>query len=275
MSKLDDLLVVGAALAVLVRVAQSAQADMARRSSLRRSSMRHAVAARTPRDRFDGVGAEHSAADPAMDRERQGHDGEDQGHAEAGQRSPLRPAADVDNLAAYPPHAEVAVSGAPRPGRVHEPRPSESTALCGATPHGAARRTARRPASCRRRLPRSIRSPASCAPVGGEAATASVVAAKPGRSEGELGIVFLFGSKPAILVRTPEGEFARLHRRVHAPRVHGAYKGDTSQIWCACHNGTYDLSGNVALDLRRARSRASTVAVRGELGKEDVVVSRS
>ena len=44
-------------------------------------------------------------------------------------------------------------------------------------------------------------------PRGGEPSTTSVVAAKAAQVPANSGIVFPFGTKPAILVRTPEGEF--------------------------------------------------------------------
>lgn len=112
-------------------------------------------------------------------------------------------------------------------------------------------------------------------PAGGEPATASVVAAKLAEMKVNSGIVFPFGSKPAILVRTPEGEFRAFSAVCTHLECTVQYKGDTSQIWCACHNGIYDLSGNVASGPPPRPLESFTVAVRGEPGKEDVVVSRS
>lgn len=52
-----------------------------------------------------------------------------------------------------------------------------------------------------------------------------------------------FGSTPALVVRTPGGEL----RAFNATCTHLActvqYRADLEQIWCACHNGHYDLSG--------------------------------
>lgn len=61
------------------------------------------------------------------------------------------------------------------------------------------------------------------------------------------GRVFRFGDRPAILVRTPNGEL----RCFDAVCTHLActvqYRDDLGHIWCACHNGHYDLQGrNIA-----------------------------
>ncbi len=57
------------------------------------------------------------------------------------------------------------------------------------------------------------------------------------------GQIFKFGSKPGILVRTPSGEL----RAFDAICTHLAcivqYRPDLSHIWCACHNGHFDLHG--------------------------------
>ena len=85
------------------------------------------------------------------------------------------------------------------------------------------------------------------------------------------GQIFKFGSKPGILVRTPVGEL----RAFSAVCTHLActvqYREDFEHIWCACHNGHYDLTGrNIAGPPPRPLERY-TVNLRG--GK--VVVGRS
>ena len=61
------------------------------------------------------------------------------------------------------------------------------------------------------------------------------------------GQIFRFGSQPGILVRTPGGEL----RAFSAVCTHLAcivqYRADLGHIWCACHNGHFDLNGkNIA-----------------------------
>jgi len=61
------------------------------------------------------------------------------------------------------------------------------------------------------------------------------------------GQIFKFGSRPGILVRTSSGEL----RAFSAVCTHldciVQYRPDLGHIWCACHNGHFDLNGkNIA-----------------------------
>ncbi|MFQ6617776.1 MAG: ubiquinol-cytochrome c reductase iron-sulfur subunit [Fidelibacterota bacterium] len=61
------------------------------------------------------------------------------------------------------------------------------------------------------------------------------------------GKIFKFGKKPGILIRTVNGEF----RAFSAVCTHldciVQYRPDLEVIWCACHNGKYNLNGiNIA-----------------------------
>jgi Rieske Fe-S protein len=112
-------------------------------------------------------------------------------------------------------------------------------------------------------------------PRGGEPSTTSVVVAKAAQVPANSGIVFPFGTKPAILVRTPEGQFRAFTAVCTHLECTVQYKAETSQIWCACHNGYYDLSGNVASGPPPRGLEPFAVAVRGEPGKEEIVVSRA
>jgi Rieske Fe-S protein len=112
-------------------------------------------------------------------------------------------------------------------------------------------------------------------PRGGEPPTSSVVAAKLAEIKNNSGKVFQFGTKPAILVRTADGEFKAFTAVCTHLECTVQYKADTSQLWCACHNGMYDLSGNVVSGPPPRPLEQFTVAVRGEPGAEDVVVSRA
>ena len=66
---------------------------------------------------------------------------------------------------------------------------------------------------------------------------------RPEEIKPDSGQIFRFGSQPGILLRTPGGEL----RAFSAVCTHLAcivqYRPDLSQIWCACHNGHYDLNG--------------------------------
>ena len=59
------------------------------------------------------------------------------------------------------------------------------------------------------------------------------------------GRIFKFGNKPAMLVRTPAGEYRAFSARCTHLDCTVQYREDLSHIWCACHNGHYDLNGAV------------------------------
>jgi Rieske Fe-S protein len=111
-------------------------------------------------------------------------------------------------------------------------------------------------------------------PAGGEPSTASVVAARLADMKANSGIIFPFGTRPAILVRTADGEFKAFSAVCTHLECTVQYKADVSQLWCACHNGFYDLSGNVASGPPPRALESYAVAVRGEPGREEIVVSR-
>lgn len=66
---------------------------------------------------------------------------------------------------------------------------------------------------------------------------------KPDDVKPNSGQIFRFGTQPGILVRTPDGEL----RAFTAVCTHLActvqYRPDFGHIWCACHNGHFDLNG--------------------------------
>src|SRR5437762_9772612 len=71
----------------------------------------------------------------------------------------------------------------------------------------------------------------------------SVVAAKLSEVPVNSGKIFKFGSKPGILVHTSSGEFKAFSAVCTHLECIVQYRDDTKQIWCACHNGQYNLSG--------------------------------
>ena len=111
-------------------------------------------------------------------------------------------------------------------------------------------------------------------PETGEAATNSVVAGKAAALKPNSASIFAFGSKPAIVIRTAEGELRAFNAVCTHLDCTVQFKADTSQIWCACHNGLYDLGGNVVSGPPPRALEAFAVNVRGEPGAEEIVVSR-
>lgn len=57
------------------------------------------------------------------------------------------------------------------------------------------------------------------------------------------GKIIKFGRQPVILIKTDDGQFKAFSATCTHLDCIVQYKGDTKQIWCACHNGTYDLNG--------------------------------
>jgi Rieske Fe-S protein len=103
-----------------------------------------------------------------------------------------------------------------------------------------------------------------------EAIENNVVAAKVGELAPNTGKVFKFGRKPALLVNTPAGELRAYDGICTHLNCTVQYRPDFGQIWCACHNGFYDISGkNIAGPPPRPLERLN-VQVRGD----DVIVSR-
>ena len=52
-----------------------------------------------------------------------------------------------------------------------------------------------------------------------------------------------FGRKPVILLRTEAGAFHALSATCTHLDCIVQYRTDLKQIWCACHNGLYDITG--------------------------------
>jgi Rieske Fe-S protein len=76
-----------------------------------------------------------------------------------------------------------------------------------------------------------------------EAATRRVVAAKTNELAPDSFKTFPFGSQPGILIRTPDGEYHALSAVCTHLGCTVQYRAQDRSIWCACHNGRYDLEG--------------------------------
>ncbi|HET7213849.1 MAG TPA: Rieske (2Fe-2S) protein [Terriglobia bacterium] len=76
-----------------------------------------------------------------------------------------------------------------------------------------------------------------------EASNLSVVAAKVGELKENAAKVFKFGSTPAILVRTPDGNYRAFTAVCTHLGCTVQYRSDLHEIWCPCHNGKYNLQG--------------------------------
>jgi Rieske Fe-S protein len=84
-------------------------------------------------------------------------------------------------------------------------------------------------------------------PKEGDVEVTSVKAGKVSAMEKETGTIVRFGNKPVILVRTSAGEFRAFTATCTHLDCTVQFRKDMGLIWCACHNGKYDLNGrNVA-----------------------------
>jgi cytochrome b6-f complex iron-sulfur subunit len=112
-------------------------------------------------------------------------------------------------------------------------------------------------------------------PVSGEPAVESAVAGRAAALRPNSGAIFKFGSKPGIVVRTADGEVRAFSAICTHLDCTVQFKADTTQLWCACHNGMYDLGGNVVSGPPPRGLEKFTVNLRGEGDDAEIVVSRT
>jgi Rieske Fe-S protein len=80
-----------------------------------------------------------------------------------------------------------------------------------------------------------------------EATTSRVLAATVTEMAGTAWKIFRFGRDAGILVRTEEGDYRAFAATCTHLSCTVQYRADLRRIWCACHNGEFDLNGvNVA-----------------------------
>ena len=84
-------------------------------------------------------------------------------------------------------------------------------------------------------------------PVAESTAGTVTLSIKPDDVKPNTGQIFKFGNRPAILVRAPSGELRAFSAVCTHLNCTVQYRPDLSHIWCACHNGHFDLNGkNIA-----------------------------
>ncbi len=81
-------------------------------------------------------------------------------------------------------------------------------------------------------------------PTSGEPSVANVtVPWKLAEIKANSGRIFRFGSLPGILIKTPAGELRAFTAVCTHLNCTVQYREEKQDIWCACHNGVYDLNG--------------------------------
>ena len=76
-----------------------------------------------------------------------------------------------------------------------------------------------------------------------EAATRRVAAARKDELAPGAFKIFPFGGQPGLLIRNADGSYRALTAVCTHLGCTVQYKAADKAIWCACHNGRYDLSG--------------------------------
>ena len=103
-----------------------------------------------------------------------------------------------------------------------------------------------------------------------EAAVNEVAAGKVQDLRVNSGKIVKFGSRPVLLVRSGETEWKAFSAVCTHLNCTVQYKEDARAIWCACHNGMYDLNGRVVYGPPPKPLDEYVVRLRGE----EVFVSR-
>ncbi len=107
-------------------------------------------------------------------------------------------------------------------------------------------------------------------PKGLEDTATSVVAARADELPLNSAKIFRFGNKPGILVHTAAGEYKAFSAVCTHLGCTVQYDRDASHIWCACHNGHFDLNGRVISGPPPRPLEEFNVSLRGE----DIVVAK-
>ncbi|MGA2325201.1 MAG: Rieske (2Fe-2S) protein [Bryobacteraceae bacterium] len=84
------------------------------------------------------------------------------------------------------------------------------------------------------------------------------------------GKIVKFGSRPVLLVRLNQTEWRAFSAVCTHLNCTVQYQEQRRQIWCACHNGFYDLNGNVVSGPPPKALEEYLARVRGD----EVVISR-
>ncbi len=103
-----------------------------------------------------------------------------------------------------------------------------------------------------------------------EAAVNEVVAGKIQDFPPNSGKLVKFGSKPALLIRVSDTDWRAYSGICTHLNCTVQYRVATQQIWCACHNGFYDLNGRVVAGPPPRPLEEYAVRVRGE----EIVISK-
>lgn len=103
-----------------------------------------------------------------------------------------------------------------------------------------------------------------------EAVIKKITAAKVGELAPNTYKIFKFGTSPGILINTPDGELRAFSAICTHLTCTVIFESDTGTILCPCHNGRFDLSGNVVSGPPPSPLEFYNVEISGE----DIIVSK-
>jgi cytochrome b6-f complex iron-sulfur subunit len=103
-----------------------------------------------------------------------------------------------------------------------------------------------------------------------EASVNEVSAGKVQDLKPNSGKIVRFGNRPVILIRVTDTDWRAFSAVCTHLNCTVQYQEQRRQIWCACHNGTYDLNGAVVSGPPPKALEEYAVKVRGD----EVVISR-
>ena len=103
-----------------------------------------------------------------------------------------------------------------------------------------------------------------------EAVQKKVTAAKVGELAPNTAKIFKFGATPAILVNTQDGKLLAFSAVCTHLTCTVTYETETGTLYCPCHNGRFDMAGNVVSGPPPRPIESYVVEVAGE----DVFVSK-
>jgi len=112
-------------------------------------------------------------------------------------------------------------------------------------------------------------------PASGEPPIDTVVAGRAGALRPNSAAIFKFGAAPASSYATADGDLRAFSAVCTHLDCTVQFKADTSELWCACHNGMYDLGGNVVSGPPPRGLQKFTVNLRGEGDDAEIVVTRT
>ena len=92
----------------------------------------------------------------------------------------------------------------------------------------------------------------------------AVVAGRVGDLKPNSGKIFRFGNRPGLLIRTANGEYRAMSATCTHLSCTVQYRDDLREVWCACHNGKYNLDGRNVSGPPPRPLEAFDVQVKGE-----------